>query len=151
MSSEYLHLINDECQLMYAHFFQLHFSHRIIFKRTCNVTFTVQLIKQITFFSRPGLSNFIEKSGLRNSHADYNIVSIIGSQNSGKSTLLNRVFGTNFQMLQGSSKTQTTKGIWVSRDKEKEIIILDVEGSNSRQRGKAEKGSEVLKIIIIWI
>jgi len=54
-------------------------------------------------------------------------------------------------MLQGSSKTQTTKGIWVSRDKEKEIIILDVEGSNSRQRGKAEKGSEVLKIIIIWI
>ncbi|EAR99602.2 ROOT HAIR defective 3 GTP-binding protein (macronuclear) [Tetrahymena thermophila SB210] len=90
----------------------------------------------------PGLTNFIRQSGLGQSHNSYNIVSIIGSQNSGKSTLLNRVFGTNFQMLSGSSRTQTTKGIWVSRDKEQNILILDVEGSNSRQRGKAEKGSE---------
>ncbi|EGR28220.1 hypothetical protein IMG5_181490 [Ichthyophthirius multifiliis] len=89
----------------------------------------------------PGLTDFIKECGLISCQNNYNIVSIIGAQNSGKSTLLNRVFGTQFEVLQSKSKQQTTKGIWVSRDKEQNVMILDVEGSNSRQRGKGEKGS----------
>lgn len=52
------------------------------------------------------------------------------------------MFGTSFEVLRGTSKVQTTKGIWAGYDKEADILILDVEGSNSRQRGKGEKGNE---------
>ena len=41
----------------------------------------------------------------------YNTVSIIGSQSSGKSTLLNHLFGTTFDILTSSlQRAQTTKG-----------------------------------------
>lgn len=80
----------------------------------------------------PGMTKFITESGLSILNRDYNIVSVIGSQNSGKSTMLNRVFGTTFETLQGPNKVQTTKGIFVSRDKSANLVVLDVEGSNSR-------------------
>jgi len=42
---------------------------------------------------------------------DYHIVSIIGNQSTGKSTLLNRVFGTTFDVMDASRvRKQTTKG-----------------------------------------
>lgn len=78
------------------------------------------------------MTKFITESGLSILNRDYNIVSVIGSQNSGKSTMLNRVFGTTFETLQGPNKVQTTKGIFVSRDKSANLVVLDVEGSNSR-------------------
>ena len=48
---------------------------------------------------------------------DYRSVAIIGVQNSGKSTLLNFLFGTNFSVLHEMAGTRTTRGIWVSVDK----------------------------------
>lgn len=48
---------------------------------------------------------------------DYYIVAIIGVQNSGKSTLLNHLFGTNFSVLKEMAGTRTTRGIWSSVDK----------------------------------
>ena len=84
------------------------------------------------FLNSPGMTKFISESGLSVLNRDYNIVSVIGSQNSGKSTMLNRVFGTTFETLQGPNKVQTTKGIFVSRDKSANLVVLDVEGSNSR-------------------
>jgi protein SEY1 len=63
----------------------------------------------------------------------YQIVSIIGSQSSGKSTLLNALFGTDFDVLNRQQRVgQTTKGIWFSVESPSNIIILDVEGSDSR-------------------
>lgn len=45
----------------------------------------------------------------------YQIVSIIGSQSSGKSTLLNSLFNTDFEVLNRAQRIgQTTKGIWFS-------------------------------------
>ena len=52
-------------------------------------------------------------------------------QNSGKSTLLNHLFGTNFNVLREMMGTRTTKGILASTDKEKDLLILDVEGNDS--------------------
>ena len=46
---------------------------------------------------------------------DYHVISIFGSQSSGKSSLLNNLFGTKFQtMNEQISRGQTTKGIWMS-------------------------------------
>lgn len=66
---------------------------------------------------------------------EYQIVSIIGSQSSGKSTLLNALFGTDFEELNRAQRIgQTTKGIWFSVETPSNIIILDVEGSDSNER-----------------
>ena len=47
---------------------------------------------------------------------DYLTVAIIGAQNSGKSTLLNYLFKTKFQVLTESAGTRTTRGVVLGRD-----------------------------------
>lgn len=63
------------------------------------------------------------------------MISVIGSQSSGKSTLLNAIFNTEFDTLNRKKRVgQTTKGIWYSVDIPSKIMILDVEGSDSNER-----------------
>ena len=38
-------------------------------------------------------------------------------------------------MDQSKGRSQTTKGIWTSTDKDEKIIILDIEGTDSKERG----------------
>jgi GTPase Era involved in 16S rRNA processing len=58
----------------------------------------------------------MEAQGLKDRGDKYHIVSIIGGQSSGKSTLLNTMFGTQFDMMDPSKgRRQTTKGIWCSK------------------------------------
>jgi GTPase Era involved in 16S rRNA processing len=58
----------------------------------------------------------MESEGLRDKGNMYHIVSIIGGQSSGKSTLLNAMFGTKFDMMDSSrGRQQTTKGIWCAK------------------------------------
>lgn len=42
---------------------------------------------------------------------NYNIVSILGPQSGGKSTLLNLMFHTNFVVMDDTHRKQTTKGM----------------------------------------
>ncbi|KAF8242538.1 root hair defective 3 GTP-binding protein [Wilcoxina mikolae CBS 423.85] len=97
----------------------------------------------------------------------YHVVAVFGSQSTGKSTLLNHLFGTDFNVMDETSRQQTTKGIWLSRAKEdekqkmgKNILVMDVEGTDGRERGEdqdferksalfALATSEVL-IVNIW-
>mmetsp|Transcript_31965 Transcript_31965/g.51629 ORF Transcript_31965/g.51629 Transcript_31965/m.51629 type:complete len:541 (+) Transcript_31965:53-1675(+) len=67
---------------------------------------------------------------------DYFTVSILGPQSSGKSTLLNAIFNTNFPVLQPvGGRTQTTKGIHLSKTQPPvQVLVQDVEGSDSRER-----------------
>lgn len=69
------------------------------------------------------------------------IVAVLGAQASGKSTLLNETLGTNFAV--GSRSTvgsATTKGISVAKaSTSKYLYAMDIEGSDSRERGKAGK------------
>ena len=71
---------------------------------------------------------------------NYHVESIIGSQSSGKSTLLNHIFQTKFDVLDNQDKNkkkklgQTTKGVWMAADPQLKIVILDVEGSDSKER-----------------
>jgi hypothetical protein len=81
---------------------------------------------------------------------NYHLISVFGSQSTGKSTLLNYLFGTQFGVMAEQERRQTTKGIWMSKNK----------GTDGRERGEdqdferksalfALATSEVL-IVNIW-
>jgi GTPase Era involved in 16S rRNA processing len=99
---------------------------------------------------------------------NYHLISVFGSQSTGKSTLLNYLFGTQFGVMAEQERRQTTKGIWMSKNKRPEggsgmaenILVMDVEGTDGRERGEdqdferksalfALATSEVL-IVNIW-
>ena len=42
---------------------------------------------------------------------NYHVVAVFGSQSTGKSTLLNALFGTGFDVMNEKIRSQTTKGI----------------------------------------
>ncbi|KAG6900781.1 Dynamin-like GTPase that mediates homotypic ER fusion [Termitomyces sp. T159_Od127] len=78
----------------------------------------------------------IERWGLRDAGFDYNLVAVFGSQSTGKSTLLNRLFGTTFDIMDETRRQQTTKGIWMCRGKDMNVMVMDVEGTDGRERGE---------------
>ncbi|KAF9024586.1 root hair defective 3 GTP-binding protein [Hymenopellis radicata] len=102
----------------------------------------------------------IERWGLRDAGFNYDIVAVFGSQSTGKSTLLNRLFGTTFDVMDETKRQQTTKGIWMCRGKNMNVMVMDVEGTDGRERGEDQDferksalfslaSSEVL-IINLW-
>ncbi|OSD06948.1 root hair defective 3 GTP-binding protein [Trametes coccinea BRFM310] len=95
----------------------------------------IQIIDDEKTFS-PALTKQIEKWGLHHAGFDYNIVAVFGSQSTGKSTLLNRLFGTNFDVMDETRRQQTTKGIWMCKAKNANLLVMDVEGTDGRERGE---------------
>ncbi|KAI0071929.1 root hair defective 3 GTP-binding protein [Panus rudis PR-1116 ss-1] len=95
----------------------------------------VQVIDEEKRFNTD-LTHQIERWGLRNVGFDYDIVAVFGSQSTGKSTLLNRLFGTNFDVMDESRRQQTTKGIWMCKAKGANVMVMDVEGTDGRERGE---------------
>lgn len=68
---------------------------------------------------------------------DYSIMAVFGPQSSGKSTLLNMLFDTKFPTLASQVRRgQTTRGILAARPAKQSIIVLDLEGSDSKERGE---------------
>ncbi|KAF9912388.1 Dynamin-like GTPase that mediates homotypic ER fusion [Linnemannia zychae] len=83
------------------------------------------------------LSTYInEKWTFKDAGFNYNLAAVFGSQSTGKSTLLNRLFGTSFDVMSESARRQTTKGIWISQGKDMKVMIMDVEGTDGRERGE---------------
>ncbi len=94
---------------------------------------------------------------------DYIMLGIIGAQSSGKSTLLNHLFHTNFKVMDSHERRkQTTKGIWINASKEHKLVVLDIEGADSRERWedkeKFEKSTALFGLVIsnilivnIWV
>ena len=65
----------------------------------------------------------------------YTVMGIIGAQSSGKSTLLNKLFACDFDVMkEEDGPKQTTRGIWAKVIPQDKIILLDIEGSDSRER-----------------
>ncbi|CAH6720890.1 protein Sey1p [[Candida] jaroonii] len=133
----------------------------------------VQVIDESKTFN-DRIIQYIEKtSPIGSIGNNYHIVSVFGSQSTGKSTLLNNLFNTNFDVMDENRRQQTTKGIWLAyspminsskpsiKDKKAEnIFVMDVEGTDGRERGEdqdferksalfAISTSEIL-IINIW-
>ncbi|KAF9303103.1 Dynamin-like GTPase that mediates homotypic ER fusion [Mortierella antarctica] len=83
------------------------------------------------------LSTFIsQKWGLKDAGFNYNLAAVFGSQSTGKSTLLNRLFGTDFDVMSENARKQTTKGIWISKGQDMKLLIMDVEGTDGREHGE---------------
>jgi protein SEY1 len=118
------------------------------------------------------LSKYLSLEHVSNAGFNYHLISVFGSQSTGKSTLLNHLFGTQFSVMSDQERRQTTKGIWLSKNKmqaqggdngshmAENILVMDVEGTDGRERGEdqdferksalfALATSEVL-IVNIW-
>jgi protein SEY1 len=115
------------------------------------------------------LNEYLNVTDVAASGFNYHLISVFGSQSTGKSTLLNNLFGTDFSVMSETERRQTTKGIWMSKNKREtsagtkmsdNILVMDVEGTDGRERGEdqdferksalfALATSEVL-IVNIW-
>ncbi|XP_044724475.1 root hair defective 3 GTP-binding protein (RHD3) domain-containing protein [Hirsutella rhossiliensis] len=128
----------------------------------------VQVIDEDKEFNA-NLTEYLHVSHVAEAGFNYHLISVFGSQSTGKSTLLNHLFGTEFSVMSETERRQTTKGIWMSKNKRGEsagakmadnILVMDVEGTDGRERGEdqdferksalfALATSEVL-IVNIW-
>ncbi|KAL9372994.1 hypothetical protein Peur_035238 [Populus x canadensis] len=98
-----------------------------------------QLIDENGAFNVEGLENFMRATKMSDCGATYASVAILGPQSSGKSTLLNRTFGTKFKEMDACrGRSQTTKGVWIGNCTRIEpfIMVMDLEGTDSRERGQ---------------
>ncbi|PGH11292.1 protein SEY1 [Polytolypa hystricis UAMH7299] len=114
----------------------------------------VQVIDSDKEFN-PNLSKYLTREGVASAGFNYHLISVFGSQSTGKSTLLNHLFGTEFSVMSETERRQTTKGIWLSKnrlqgqDQDSEsrsqisqnrmadnILVMDVEGTDGRERGE---------------
>lgn len=85
---------------------------------------------------RKELSPYLAKWGMLDKGFAYDVVAVFGSQSTGKSTLLNRLFGTSFDVMDESKRQQTTKGIWMCPSAYSSTLVMDVEGTDGRERGE---------------
>lgn len=111
------------------------------FKECCST----HLIEGDGTFNVAGVESFIKEVKLAECGLSYAVVSIMGPQSSGKSTLLNNLFGTNFREMDAfKGRSQTTKGIWMAHcvGIEPCTIVMDLEGSDGRERGEDDTAFE---------
>lgn len=127
----------------------------------------IQVIDEDKLFNG-NLSTYLNIEKVIPAGFNYHLISVFGSQSTGKSTLLNYLFGTRFGVMSEQERRQTTKGIWMSKNKRdsggsnmaENILVMDVEGTDGRERGEdqdferksalfALATSEVL-IVNIW-
>ncbi|KYK61280.1 hypothetical protein DCS_02422 [Drechmeria coniospora] len=104
----------------------------------------VQVIDEEKEFNQ-NLNSYLRATHVAESGFNYHLISVFGSQSTGKSTLLNNLFGTEFSVMSETERRQTTKGIWMSKNKRGEsagakmadnILVMDVEGTDGRERGE---------------
>lgn len=76
--------------------------------------------------------------------SNYSIVAVVGPQSSGKSTLLNALYGASFEEMTASEgRSQTTRGIWMQCPAaQPDLLLLDVQGTDSIEGGEASKTFE---------
>jgi len=76
--------------------------------------------------------------------SNYSIVAVVGPQSSGKSTLLNALYGASFEEMTASDgRSQTTRGIWMQCPAaQPDMVLLDVQGTDSIEGGEASKTFE---------
>ena len=76
----------------------------------------VQVIDEDKNFNT-NLPAYLQLENVIRAGFNYHLISVFGSQSTGKSTLLNQLFGTEFGVMAEQERRQTTKGIWMSKNK----------------------------------
>ncbi|KAF6148812.1 hypothetical protein GIB67_038145 [Kingdonia uniflora] len=111
----------------------------LVFIGSTNHYSSIQLIDGDGTFNDAGLDKFTKAVNLGECGLSYAVVSIMGPQSSGKSTLLNHLFGTKFREMDAfRGRSQTTKGIWMAKCAGIEpcTLVMDLEGTDGRERGE---------------
>uniref|UniRef100_A0A1D1Z3X6 Protein ROOT HAIR DEFECTIVE 3 homolog n=1 Tax=Anthurium amnicola TaxID=1678845 RepID=A0A1D1Z3X6_9ARAE len=106
---------------------------------------SIQLIDGDGTFNSSGLGSLTNAINLAESGLSYAVISIMGPQSSGKSTLLNHLFHTNFREMNAYiGRSQTTKGIWLAKCSNIEpcTLVMDLEGTDGRERGEDDTAFE---------
>ena len=102
------------------------------------------------------LVSFLAHNGAEGWNRRYRVVAVMGPQSSGKSTLMNHVFGTTFrEMDHERGRSQTTRGVWLARAskpdstgatdanlKQRPTLVMDLEGTDGRERGEDDTAFE---------
>ncbi|CAL9016166.1 unnamed protein product [Prunus brigantina] len=99
----------------------------------------MQLIDHNSVFNDAGFNRFAEKVKLADHGLSYAVVAIMGPQSSGKSTLMNHLFHTNFREMDADEgRNQTTKGVWLAKcvGIQPFTIAMDLEGTDGSERGQ---------------
>ncbi|KAJ8324474.1 Dynamin-like GTPase that mediates homotypic ER fusion [Batrachochytrium dendrobatidis] len=96
----------------------------------------IQVINDRKEFTSKLSSALDDRWNLSDQGFDYNVVAVFGSQSTGKSTLLNRLFNAQFDVMDETERRQTTKGIWVCKARASNTLVMDVEGTDGRERGE---------------
>ncbi|PVZ97849.1 hypothetical protein BB558_006179 [Smittium angustum] len=96
----------------------------------------LQLVDENQEFSEKMSDYMRDRWQLENKGFDFDVVAVFGSQSTGKSTLLNSLFKTNFEEMKQGKRQQTTRGIWCDRAEGMDVLVLDVEGTDGRERGE---------------
>ncbi|GJS87681.1 root hair defective 3-like protein [Tanacetum coccineum] len=106
--------------------------------------YSTQFIDEHGAFSADKLDNFIKQGELGECGRSYAVVAIMGPQSSGKSTLLNHLFHTNFREMDADDGRHTTRGIWIARcvGIEPHTIVIDLEGTDGSERGEDDTAFE---------
>ena len=87
------------------------------------------------------IDEYLKRVSFEDVGVNYNTIAIIGPQSSGKSTLLNNLFDTKFEVMNSAVRRgQTTKGVWVAADEKSRILIIDCEGTDSKSRSEEDRG-----------
>ncbi|XP_024174233.1 protein ROOT HAIR DEFECTIVE 3 homolog 2 [Rosa chinensis] len=104
-----------------------------------------QLIDGRGEFNASGIDIFTKDVNFAACGESYAIVAVMGPQSSGKSTLMNHLFHTDFKEMDGrAGRNQTTLGIWIAKcvGIEPFTIAVDLEGSDGRERGSHDTAFE---------
>lgn len=89
------------------------------------------------------IESFLASQNITPRGFDYHVASILGAQSSGKSTLLNLLFGTQFRTMdETSGRYQVTQGVWMGISTTSPILVFDLEGTDSRERGEGAANFE---------
>ncbi|KAJ0082659.1 hypothetical protein Patl1_11277 [Pistacia atlantica] len=106
---------------------------------------STQLIDEDGTFNVAGFKHFIKDVKLGDCGLSYAVVSIMGPQSSGKSTLLYHLFGTNFgemDAFKGSNLLLIFSWMCYSASIEPCTFVMDLEGTDRRERGEDDTAFE---------
>lgn len=96
----------------------------------------------------------------------YHVVGVFGGQSSGKSTLLNNLFGTKFEVMQDNTgRHQTTKGAFLAKYQQpqsepaspstnasgSDLFVIDFEGTDGMERGEDQSFERQLSLFALSV
>ncbi|KAF3322872.1 Protein ROOT HAIR DEFECTIVE 3 [Carex littledalei] len=105
----------------------------------------VQLIGGDGTFYDEAIDDVINSKERWDHGTPYAIISVLGSQSPGRSSLLNSLFGVKFKDDDDSrGRNQNMRGVWLSRCAKPPLLVMDIELSDAKEDGLSFEKQTVL-------